>query len=91
MKVIKKHDIFQIEDWSENFQNHPYVVGCYPTVTKKPCCDNWHKIDERIRITLKFKNEEEAEKAFAALTAGEKGIKDFSEFVHNPKHLDYID
>lgn len=48
MWIIKENDNFQIEDWSKEFPNFPYMIGCYPTETKNPDKNPWHRIGERI-------------------------------------------
>ena len=91
MWIIKKSDNFQIEDWSKEFPNFPYMIGCYPTVTKLPSYNIWHRLGEGIRISINCKTKEEAESRFTALTEGKKTIRDYSEFVHDPRTLNYID
>lgn len=93
MKILKKQNIFQVEDWSGNYPllTRPYCVACYPTATRDGGNSIWHTVGSPIRVAFIFGSLSEAETCFAALTAGTKKIKDFTANVDDPRPLAWID
>ena len=93
MKIIKKQDIFQIEDWSMDYPgtSYQYTVGCYPTATRSDGSLLWQTVGQKMRIGLSFGTLAEAEECYDSLTSGDKRIKDYSRNVWDPRTLAYID
>lgn len=93
MKIIKRQDIYQLEDWRETYPKslRPYTVGCYPTATRNGKNVLWLHIGDTIRIALNFRTIAEAESCYNSLIDGSKTIKDYANAMHDKRGLAWID
>lgn len=93
-RTVTKNGIdIQIEDWSKNYSFHQFgdVVGLYPKATHT--ADNvlqYPRFNEKFRIEMHCKNNEEAKNVMEELKNGNKSIKEYSSLIINKELLEFI-
>ena len=98
LKIVRRGEMpdgsgVQIEDWASVYTSHSYAdtVAAYPTATRDSTeLYPWPQRGKSFRLSLQFKNEQEAAQCFEALVSGEKKLADFADNFDRKSDIEYI-
>lgn len=97
MKVLEKGTMpngtaIQIEEWHENYSFYPYgsTLASYPKSKMSHEGAFSPKGNQPYRFHFNFNSKQEAKEAFENLKNGITELKDYIDYMHDPKYADCL-